>query len=150
MKTRTVTVTSDFPASIDEIWEKLQSLNTLQHIASPYAKFQPVGNTEQIWREGQTSEFNLKLFCFIPMGIHTIEIIQFDKTALTIYSNERNIMIPVWNHRITLSRISDGITHYSDEVEVFAGWKTPFVCAWSKAFYKHRQRRWIKLLNKLM
>ena len=150
MKTRTVTVTSDFPASIDVIWEKLQSLTTLQHIASPYAKFQPVGNTEQIWREGQTSEFNLKLFYFIPMGIHTIEIIQFDKTALTIYSNECNKMIPVWNHRIMLSRLSDDKTHYSDEVEVFAGWKTPFVRAWSKAFYKHRQRRWIILLSKLM
>lgn len=39
-------------------------------------------------------------------------------------------------------------TEYTDEVEIGAGWKTPFVYLWAKAFYSHRQKKWIKLLNK--
>jgi hypothetical protein len=146
LKSRTVTVASKFPASIDEIWEQLQKLATLQYIASPYANFCPVGNTELTWKEGGFFEFDLKLFSFIPMGIHTIKILQFDKSALSIYTIESNKHVPVWNHRISLNRISDELTHYVDEVEISAGWKTPFVFIWSKAFYKHRQKKWLRLL----
>ena len=34
------------------------------------------------------------------------------------------------------------------EVEIGAGWKTAAIWLWVKAFYAHRQRKWIKLLNR--
>ena len=147
MRSKSISVSSEFSASVDTIWEKLQSLGTLQYIASPYVKFTPMANTELVWRKGGLFEFDFKLFGFIPMGIHTIKIIQFDKTVLTIYSNESNRYVPVWNHKICLSRIGNNLTHYTDEVEIAAGWKTPFVCLWSKAFYRHRQKKWARLFN---
>ena len=33
----------------------------------------------------------------------------------------------------------------TDEVEIQAGWKTVFIWLWARAFYTHRQRKWIKL-----
>jgi len=149
-KTKKVIVTSEFPAATDEVWKRLQLLETLQYIANPYATFRPLGNTEMKWSEGQISRFRLKLFGFISLGTHTINVIQFDKERLSVYTNERNKTVPVWNHRILIEKINENKTLYTDEVEIFAGLITPFVYIWSKAFYKHRQKKWIDLLeNKL-
>lgn len=54
--------------------------------------------------------------------------------------------VPVWNHQIILREIERDRTEYIDEVELYAGWKTPFVYLWAKYFYAHRQKKWLKLL----
>ena len=146
MKSKTVRVSSYFPASADIIWEKLQHIETLQYIAAPYALFDPAGNGLMVWKAGETFQFHLKIFGILPMGIHTINVAQFDRATLTVYTNENNKSVPVWNHRIMLKQESAGRTYYTDEVEINAGWKTQFVYLWSKAFYKHRQRKWLRLL----
>lgn len=146
IESKTITITSQFPASIEEIWGKLQHIETLQYIAAPYATFKPVNGAGMVWKEGETSKFRLKIFGLNSMGIHTINVIQFNKDALAIYTNESNHAVPTWNHRIALVMKHNNITQYTDEIEIYAGWKTPFVCLWSYLFYKHRQRKWIKLL----
>jgi hypothetical protein len=46
----TVRKSSIFPASVEEIYDKLVKLETLQHIAYPYATFEPVnGENELLW-----------------------------------------------------------------------------------------------------
>ena len=147
MKVKTVRLTSSFPSTLDDIWEKLQRLDTLQYIASPYATFLPLCNTANKWTEGEKSRFHLKLFGFIPIGVHTINVMQFDKEALMVYTNETNKFVPMWNHRIILNPKTDSLCCYTDEVELYAGWKTPVVFLWSSLFYKHRQRKWLKLLR---
>ncbi len=147
MKTRIAYIASKFPAPVDEVWDKLQRLDTLQYIAAPFATFKPINNTGMIWREKTTSRFQLKLFGFISMGTHTIQVIQFDKSSLTIYTKENNKYVPVWNHKIVLRKTNDNMSFYSDEVEIYAGWKTPIVFLWSNLFYRHRQKKWLKLLR---
>ena len=39
MKTKTIHCTSVFPANIDEVFNKLQKLGTLQYAAAPYASY---------------------------------------------------------------------------------------------------------------
>ena len=75
---------------------------------------------------------------------HTIRIERFDENE--IQSRESNEHIQVWDHRITLKDLG-GQTEYTDEVDIRAGWRTFFVWLWAKAFYAHRQRKWIKLLE---
>ena len=41
--------TSIFPASKDEVFNKLQKLKLLQYIAWPYATFTPVGEKISVW-----------------------------------------------------------------------------------------------------
>jgi hypothetical protein len=147
-KSKTISISSVFPASVDEIWDKLQQIGTLQYIAAPYATFKPVGDMPLVWIEGGTSKLILNLFGFISLGVHTIHMKQFQKEALTIYTNESNKYVPVWNHRIVLQKTdSDEKTNYRDEVEIIAGWKTPIIVAWSRLFYKHRQKKWLTLLS---
>jgi len=147
MKLRTVKISSVFPASIDEIWTKIQHLETLQFIATPYATFEPLDKNVLTWQEGVTTEYFFKLFGLFSFGKHSIEVIEFNKAKGLIYTNEKNKLVPVWNHTILLQRIEADLTHYTDEVEINAGWKTFCVYCWSVLFYKHRQKKWLKLLN---
>ncbi len=148
MNNRVISKTSIFPASKQVVFGKIQKLSTLQYIAFPYATFKEVcGNEDLIWKSGQTFKFKLRLFGIIPLGIHSISVIDFDEER-GIYTIEGNRHVPVWNHRIILESINHTSVRYTDEVEIGAGWKTPFVFLWAKMFYAHRQRKWIKLLRK--
>jgi len=139
---------SVFPASKSEVYERIQKLSTLQHIAFPYAAFKPLnGSDDLIWKPGRRFEFRFRLFGVIPFGVHTINVIEFDENT-GIYTRESNPHVPVWNHRIAIEPIDSSSVRYTDEVEIGAGWKTPFVALWAKMFYAHRQKRWIKLLSK--
>ncbi len=136
---------SVFPAKREVVFERLQRLETLQHIAAPFASFTPVGgNMDPVWRIGGVSSYRFKLFGVIPFGTHTIRIERFDIDG--IQSREHNEHVPVWDHKITLREMGSE-TEYTDEVEIRAGWKTPFIWLWAKAFYTHRQRKWIGLLQ---
>ena len=137
--------TSVFPAPRETIFEKLQKLETLQTIAKPYATFEPLGKNTGTWSVGSTSSYRFRLFGVIPFGIHTIHIVQFDPNRIS--SREGNEHVPVWNHDISLIQQDDSHTRYTDRVEIQAGWKTIFVWLWANAFYAHRQRKWVQLLE---
>ena len=147
MKAKIIDISSVFPATIDEIWDKLQSLKTLQFIAAPYVTFEPYDKNILKWQEGVTTDYHLKLFGLFSFGKHSIEIIQFDKNAGLIYTNEKNNVVPLWNHKILLQKIELESTLYTDEVEISAGWKTFFVYCWGVLFYRHRQKKWLRLLD---
>ncbi|MBR2782961.1 MAG: hypothetical protein IKD93_02050 [Firmicutes bacterium] len=136
---------SVIPAPRDVVFTKLQKLETLQYIAKPYAAFEPVGAAAPVWTAGSTSAYRFLLFGVIPWGTHTIRIVRFDPEGVS--SREGNEHVPVWNHDITMIPIDENRTKYTDQVEIRAGWKTPFVWLWAKAFYAHRQRKWISLLK---
>ena len=138
--------TSVFPASRDVVFQKLQRLETLQTIAKPYATFEPAGKTPAVWTVGSRSSFRLRLFGIIPFGAHTIRIVRFDPEKIS--SREGNRHVPVWKHDILLVPIDENHTEYTDRVEIRAGWKTLFIWLWAKAFYAHRQRKWIRMLRK--
>ena len=134
--------TSFFPATRSKVFALLQRFDTLVYIAKPYAEFKSIdGQTELVWEVGRSFSFHFKIFGFITLGIHTINVKEFSLD--NIYTNEGNPFCPIWNHRIILKETADGKTEYTDEVEIEAGWKTPFVYLWAKAFYSHRQKRWI-------
>ena len=137
--------TTVFPASREIIFEKLQKLETLHYIARPFATFEPVGAAFSVWEAGSESSYRFRLFGFIPYGIHTIRIIRFDPDRISI--REGNKHVPVWNHDITMVRLDDNHTKYTDRVEIRAGWKTVFVWLWANLFYAHRQKKWIRLLE---
>ena len=135
--------TSFFPATRSKVFALLQRFDTLVYIAKPYAEFKSIdGQTKLVWEVGRSFSFHVKLFGFITLGVHTINFKEFSLD--NIYTNEGDPFCP-----IILKETTDGKTEYTDEVEIEAGWKTPFVYLWAKAFFSHRQKRWIRLLNQL-
>jgi hypothetical protein len=138
----TIRVTSIFPADRETVFEKLQEISTLQYICSPIAKFTPI-DEQHIWVSGACFRFNLRVMG-LNFGVHTINVDKFDLDKIT--TRENNKSVPVWNHIITLEKHSNNYTKYTDIVEIKAGWKTIFIWIWANLFYRHRQRRWRKLL----
>ncbi len=146
-RTKTVSVSSIFPATPEQIWERIARVETLQYIAAPYAAFTPVDESNVLlWQEGEAAQFRLYLFGFLPLGVHTIRVRRFDRAAGMISTEEGNRHVPVWNHEISIRPVEEGV-NYTDTVAIGAGWKTGVVYAWSKLFYRHRQRKWEKLLS---
>ena len=146
MKTKTIQVTSILPFSEDVIWENLMLFSTLKYITAPFATFTPI-NDVIVWKEGEVFRFHLRLFGFIPMGVHEIKVIECNRETLSVYTHESNPRVPVWNHRILLEPCNDRTVRYTDEVEIQARWATPIVVVWSRVFYRHRQRKWKSLLE---
>ena len=143
MKPMLLRRSSVFPAEADTIWQHLQQLSTLQHVAKPYAAFVPVDSAQPLqWAQGASFSFHFKVFGFLPLGIHTIHVQEMNAVTRTIFTHESNAHVPVWNHRILLRPLNETNTSYTDEVEIFAGWKTPLVFLWAQLFYGHRQRKW--------
>lgn len=105
----TVRRSSVFPASANEIFRRLQRLDTLQYIAAPLATFSPTGETppdgELRWEAGKTFAFRLRLFGVIPLGDHVIRVLEFGDRPYAIFTRESNPSVPTWNHRIELSAL---------------------------------------------
>jgi len=146
---KTITVASMFDAAPEAVWEKLSNLDTLMWICRPRASFSLVSGDLADggkWRQGVVYRFRLRLHGVIPMGIHEIVIERIDRERMEIQSREHNKIVTTWNHLITLRRTDDGKTRYTDVVELYASVFTRAVALWSRSFYRHRQRRWRRLL----
>ena len=64
---KTIARSTQLKAGKDEIFLRLQKLETLQRIAFPYAKFVLIGDNERLgWKEGSEFSFRFYLFGFIP------------------------------------------------------------------------------------
>ena len=75
-----------------------------------------------------------------------IQVQHFDSDGVN--SHEGNEHVPVWNHEIRLGEKDENHTQYTERVEIHAGWKTALIWLWTRAFYAHRQRKWIRLLKR--
>ena len=122
-----IVVTSVFETDIENIWCKIQDIDTLREICKPKASFISYDDVPSVWKEGETFCFKLFLHRFIPIGKHTISIIKIDKKSREIVSNEYN-------------------KRYTDSIELHAGYLTQFAAWWALKFYKHRQKKWQEII----
>ena len=144
---KSITLTSIFPDSADEIIKRLQSVDTLQYIARPYAIFIPL-DREVMWKEGGKFRFRLFIFGFIPIGVHVIHVDEFSSGGeYRIHTREYNPFMPVWNHTIVLKPLGEK-TQYTDHVVMQARCFSGVAAMWAEFFYRHRQRKWRRLLKK--
>ena len=146
---RRVVVTSEFEANRENIWCKIQDIDTLREICKPKASFVSYDNTSPTWKEGKSFCFKMFLHGFIPVGKHTINVIKMDKSTGEIVTNEYNKKVTIWNHYINMEEISPNVTRYTDMVDLYAGGLTALAAWWTLKFYKHRQKKWQKIAKNL-
>lgn len=144
----TISVSSIFHAPAEKIWELLLRIDTLQTIAKPYAYFTPLGDMPE-WKQDAQCKLILKAFGIFSFGVHQIHIVKLDKDSWLLETHESNRTVKVWNHTICLEPLPDGNTGYTDTVTLNAGNVTFFIKMWSLMFYRHRQKRWTRLLSEL-
>jgi len=129
--------------------EEVLTSRLLQYVASPLVAFVPVNPPAlpERWEEHKYV-VRLRLFGFIPFGRQTINIsvLSRSNSHIELRDNGYGSLISKWDHLINIRSANVGCV-YSDRVDVKAGVLTPFVWAFAWLFYRHRQRRWQRLVS---
>jgi hypothetical protein len=143
-------IATRFQCSATEFSRLLTRPASLAFVAAPVLRFDPVDGKclPERWEVGNRLQVQLYLFGIIPAGRHGIELVRVDPEAGVMVSREHGRIARVWNHRIQFREIAPRRVEYADEIEIRAGLLTPLVWLFAQLFYRHRQRRWRKLLRR--
>lgn len=141
---RKLNVASEIPININIAWMKVKTSKLLEFVAYGKVKFKPTGgNFPAIWKEGETVTTHMAVYGFVPFGgLHSLYFEKIDEINKVLQTRERDSFAKVWDHKISLKKITTDKVMYEDEIIIYAGILTGFVTLWAKSFYKHRQKRW--------
>ncbi len=130
-------------------WTEVQTARLLQHIAFPLQTFEPLDPAifPKIWEEGRYLVL-LRFLGVLPIGTQWIVITKPAQGPdyYQLRDNGYGSLVSKWDHLIVIESLSASCCRYTDDVEVGAGWRTPFIWAFAQIFYRHRQRRWRALV----
>ena len=142
-------ISTNIKTNENRMWEELQKVSSLIHVASPILKFKPQkGNSiPEKWSLGTEYKFRLSFFGIVPLGDHVIKLVEINKEKNLIVSNEHGKLTKVWNHIITFYATDDQTILYTDEIEIKAGILTLSIWLFAQIFYRHRQNKWKKLIG---
>lgn len=144
-------ISTYLPCSEEELWTKIVDPKSLQFVASPVLSFIPVGKNgfEKEWEIDRDYNLKLYFFGFIPLGRHQIRLVEIDRSHNKIVSTESGLLARVWNHTIQFEQSGDNKVLYTDLIEIRAGLLTLLIWCFAHLFYRHRQRRWKRLIERL-
>jgi len=74
---------------------------------------------------------------------------RIDQEKREIQTREYDAMIRRWDHRLHFEPAGDNKCRYTDDIEIQAGVLTPLVWLWAEWFYRHRQKRWRRVAQRL-
>jgi hypothetical protein len=144
-----LTVVSTLPIDIRAAWAKVATSELLEYITKGKVKFKPVnGKFPPIWKDGMTVSTRMLLYGFIPFGgVRTIYFEKIDSERHIAQTKEKDTMAKIWNHKIAMTKIDDGLTEYMDEIIIYGGILTSIIVLWAKSFCQYRQKRWLKIAH---
>ena len=143
-------ISTTFDCTAEQLWDEISRPASLRFVAAPLLHFEPLVTDEldSDWVVGKTYALQLSLFGFLPAGEHRITLASIDRKANLIESKESGTLSRIWNHTIRFHPLENGKLHYTNEIEIQAGRLTGVIWAFAHLFYRHRQRRWKKLLRR--
>lgn len=145
---KTIELATFLPADTAIVWEHIHQTRVWIFVSKGFLTFVPIdpGSFPMRWSCGRY-RVQKYLFGMLPIGWQEIGIEFPPDQGLKhrMRDNGRGWMIPVWEHLIEIEPV-DGGTRYVDTVHIEAGLLTPFVAAFARRFFQHRQKRWQKLV----
>ena len=143
-----VHVTTHLSAHPDDVWNAVTTQQLLAYVIKPFGRFAPVdGELIGPWVEGTVYRGRSFMFSIIPVGTRTIEMRRVDKRMKAIETHEYGALgLKRWDHLISVRPEGDG-TRYADTIEIDAGSLTVLYGCYAMLFYRHRQRRWRRLVR---
>ncbi len=138
------------PAPLDQVWQHVLTPRLMVHVAAPWVAFRPLHPAAwpDQWQPGPY-RVAMRLFGLVPLGEQTIGI-EFpacdDPQQRRLRDNGWGALIRRWDHQIYAMAIDNQSCRYRDEVTISAGLLTPFIWVYAQLFYRHRQRRWRRLV----
>ena len=145
---KTIELETFLPADTATVWDHVLQPRLLCFVAKGMLTLQPVDPDAfpQRWSVGQY-KVRKYLWGLLPIGwqIIGIEIMPDRGQVRRLHDNGGGWLLPTWDHTMQVEPV-DGGTRYTDRVKIEARGLTPLVAAFARCFYKHRQRRWQKLV----
>jgi hypothetical protein len=144
--------TASFSCSPEKCFAEVQTPRLMLHIASPLVQFAPI-EPKSLPEQWEEKEYlvSVRLFGFLPVGRQWVSISGRDRSNelgrfyVELRDNGRGTLMSKWDHLITIQASGQGCS-YTDRIEVKAGVITPLVWLFAWFFYRHRQRRWQRLI----
>jgi hypothetical protein len=135
----------------EKAWAEVQTSALLLKVVRPVIQFLPAEGAAlpERWQQGMTVRCRVYFLGVLPLGTHTITVVRVDPEAREILTNEHDLLIRRWDHLIRVRDAAGGRTLYSDEIDIDAGPLTPLVWLFAHVFYRHRQRRWRAVAQRL-
>ena len=132
---------------LEQVVDLVGQPSTLFYVARPLVFFRPVKGQDlpDRWQEG-TYWFRLSLFGLFPMGRQAVVISYPAGPGFSLLDDGHSRLIKKWRHLIKLTPEGQGC-RYQDILEIDAGLLTPLVAGFARLFYRHRQRRRLKLAD---
>mgnify|MGYP001813401044 CR=1 FL=1 len=149
--TRVVDLEVHLTASSEAVWEEVQRPALLEEVAAPLVRFRWIEPEERLahWPAGGTVRVRSYLFGILPMGERELVFERIDDERHEIQTRERDALIRRWDHLITVRDGGEGGARYRDRIEIDAGLLTLPVWLFAQWFYRHRQRRWRRVVERL-
>jgi len=141
------------PCDVETAWAHLRTTRLLHYVARPLLRFDPV-EPPVLPAEWQPGRYlvALRLFGVLPLGTQWIDIEipaeerRPDGPIHRVRDRGSSALLSTWDHRITLGPTPGGGCLYRDDVEIRAGLLTPTIWLFARLFFRHRQRRWRRLV----
>lgn len=139
----------------ERVWQEVQTTKVLAYVTAPLVVFEPVEPPAlpEVWAEKRYL-VRMRLFGRLPFSTQWIVISRPvvettpGRQHYELRDNGHGDVIATWDHRIILRETANGHTHYADLVEVKAGLLTPLIWAYASLFYRYRQHRWRRLVER--
>jgi len=142
---RKINISSEIPMDISTAWSKVQTSALLNFVVKGKVRFKPAGGQfPEIWKEGDTVSTTMLVYGFIPFGgLHSLYFEKIDQENKILQTREWDDAAKVWDHKISIIKLSDKTIMYEDEIVIYGGLLTNFITLWAQSFYMHRQKRWL-------
>ncbi len=140
---------TNLPCPPQMVWDEVQKASLLHEVIWPIVVIQGQEWPER-WSESAALRCRSFLFGLIPLGLRTLQFERVDPQAREIRTHEFDPLCRRWDHCVRVRELPNGQTKYSDTVEIDAGWLTPLVWLFASCFYRHRQRRWHRVVQRLL
>ena len=140
------------PCAPQRCFEAVQTPRLLEYVAKPMLRFVPLApSTWPVRWESRAYLVAVRFLGLLPIGRQWVNISWRDRSQefghfyVELRDDGRGTLMSKWDHLITIEACGEG-SRYTDCVEVQAGLLTPLVWLFAWCFYRHRQRRWHKLV----
>lgn len=141
------TVTTRLPASAHDVWSLVRESRTLVYVTKGLLGFSGSNEFPPQWREGDTQSTRLLFFGVIPAWKHRIHFRKVSDSERVLDTHEEGGIVSTWDHTIKVEPINEHTCHYTDEIDIKAGWATPLIWMYANLLYRYRQYRWARLIE---
>jgi hypothetical protein len=121
-----------------------------EYVCAPWVRVEPLEPPAlpDEWEAGRY-RVRMRLFGLVPLGAQwiAIRVVAQRGDRLLVHDQGSGTLVRVWDHRIEITPAASGGTRYCDRLRIEAGWRTPFVVAFARLLFAHRQRRWQRLVR---